>query len=231
MGLGSALWDGAILMSDFLQQERTQRLLPIRGKHVVEVGCGLGLVSATLALLGAARVCATDGDEALLSLTRKNIVRNLEDAGVTYGNGTANSSTSSSSSTGVRVQVEQLLWGDEAAAQRLQQPQPFDLVVAADVVFERDPLQKDNHSTTNGTRLHAAEDAFDKLVETFDHLSGPDTLVVLAYKKRYLRESRFFKLMRTTFGGEPKTVRRRHMHPDFRKSQMYIHYWRKSGFV
>ena len=58
--------------------------MPLRGLRVVEVGAGLGLVSAVLALLPPAHrpaeIVATDGDAALLPLTRKNILRNLEAA-------------------------------------------------------------------------------------------------------------------------------------------------------
>ena len=270
VGLGSALWDGAILLADFLQQRRTQRLATVRGRRVVEVGCGLGLVSTVLALLEAGEVVATDGDTALLPLTRKNIVRNAVAAGVRLlgeGGGTptdeaevtdgataaANTANAASTTTatatvtatatsggdavktgdragagegggGVRVSVNTLMWGDEAGARALGDP--FDLVVAADVIFERDERQKPRNDTNTSEPLHAANDAFDKLVATLDHLSRPGSLVVIAYKQRYTRESRFFDLMRPIF-GEPRKVKRRHMHEDFRNSRMWINHWTK----
>ena len=60
---------------------------------------------------------------------------------------------------GVRVSVNTLMWGDEAAARALGDP--FDIVVAADVIFERDERQKPRNDTNTSEPLHAANDAFD----------------------------------------------------------------------
>ena len=44
----------------------------VRGKRVVEVGAGTGLVGLALAAGAGARVCATDGDARVVELLRQN---------------------------------------------------------------------------------------------------------------------------------------------------------------
>ena len=79
---------------------------------MLELGTGLGLVSITASCLGAP-VVATDGDEAILPLLRRNLLRNLD------------------GSSG-KVDVRQLWWGDVAAATALG---TFDFIVGADLVY------------------------------------------------------------------------------------------------
>ena len=51
-----SVWDGGILLADYLQA----RPVVIQGKHVLELGAGLGLVGLTAAALGAQSVVLTD---------------------------------------------------------------------------------------------------------------------------------------------------------------------------
>ena len=46
------------------------------GKNVLEIGAGIGLVSAVISMLGAKEIIATDGDALLLPLLKKNIRKN-----------------------------------------------------------------------------------------------------------------------------------------------------------
>ena len=88
----------------------------LRGARVVELGCGLGLPSLAAAGAGG-RVLATDWAPAALDLLRDNAARN-----------------------GVEVEVARVDWREPAA---LLERAPFDLVLAADVLYERrhlDPL-------------------------------------------------------------------------------------------
>jgi predicted nicotinamide N-methyase len=81
------------------------------GRRVVELGCGgLALPSIAAALAGA-RVLATDWAPEALDIARENAARN-----------------------GADVDVREVAWGD---ADGLVADGPFDLVLAADVLYER----------------------------------------------------------------------------------------------
>jgi predicted nicotinamide N-methyase len=87
-----------------------------RGLRVVELGCGLGLPSIAASRAGAA-VLATDADDEALALVARNAALN-----------------------GVSVETAR---GDWNAPDRLIARGPFDLVLAADVLYESasvDPL-------------------------------------------------------------------------------------------
>jgi predicted nicotinamide N-methyase len=81
----------------------------LRGARVLELGCGLGLPSLAAAL-GGGRVLATDWSGAALDLLAGNAERN-----------------------GARLETEVVDWRRPAA---LLERAPFDLVLAADVLYE-----------------------------------------------------------------------------------------------
>ena len=64
------LWPAAVAMAQYI----TQRL-PLAGRQVLELGCGLGLVGVVAALHGA-RVLCTDYEAAALAFARHNARRN-----------------------------------------------------------------------------------------------------------------------------------------------------------
>jgi predicted nicotinamide N-methyase len=82
----------------------------LAGQRVVELGCGLGVPSLVAARAGAA-VLATDGDDEALGLVERNAHEN-----------------------GLSVETARVDWG---AADELVARGPFDLVLAADVLYER----------------------------------------------------------------------------------------------
>jgi predicted nicotinamide N-methyase len=82
----------------------------VRGLHVLELGCGLGLPSLTAALAGA-EVLATDWSPTAIALLEENARRN--DA---------------------RLETAIVAW---AHADALAERAPWDLVLAADVLYER----------------------------------------------------------------------------------------------
>ncbi len=82
----------------------------LKGARVVELGCGLGLPSLSAAGAGG-RVLATDWSPAAIALLERNAARN-----------------------GVTVEGAVVRWG---AAEELTRRAPFDLVLAADVLYER----------------------------------------------------------------------------------------------
>lgn len=84
--------------------------LDLGGKRVVELGCGLALPSLAAARAGA-EALATDGDREALPLVERNASLN-----------------------GVAVETAMAEW---AAPDDLVRRAPFDLVLAADVLYER----------------------------------------------------------------------------------------------
>jgi predicted nicotinamide N-methyase len=99
----SVLWRSGLALARELDG------LPLEGKRVVELGCGLGVPSIVAARAGA-EVLATDVSEEALAL----VARNSEANGVSVETGTV----------------------DWAAADALASRAPFDLVLAADVLYE-----------------------------------------------------------------------------------------------
>jgi predicted nicotinamide N-methyase len=82
----------------------------LKGARVVEVGCGLGLPSLAAAR-GGGRVLATDWSPTAIELLQDNADRN-----------------------GVTLEAQVVSWTDPAA---LLARAPFDIVLAADVLYER----------------------------------------------------------------------------------------------
>ncbi len=64
------LWPAAVALANYLAQR-----CPLSGRHVLELGCGLGLVGIVAALRGA-RVLSTDYEDAALAFARYNARRN-----------------------------------------------------------------------------------------------------------------------------------------------------------
>jgi predicted nicotinamide N-methyase len=100
----SVLWRSGVALA------REVAELQLRGRRVVELGCGLGAPSLAAAGRGA-DVLATDRDPAALELLESNAKEN-----------------------GVQVETAWLEWAD---AETLIARGPFDLVLAADVLYER----------------------------------------------------------------------------------------------
>ena len=200
-GVGSAVWEGASVLSHFLAGAGRELAFGMCGGgriNVLEVGAGQGLVSITagLSLLSAPALCrealivATDGDANVLAQTRNNILRNI-----------------ATSSTSVNISARLMKWGDahdmDAVRLQLDGNLPL-LIVAADVVFEmKEETPRQNMSTATlhaspNMAMHAANHAFRALASTFSHLckqNKQQCLILLAYKRRRARESSFFELM------------------------------------
>jgi predicted nicotinamide N-methyase len=83
---------------------------PLRGRRVVELGCGLAVPSIAAAR-GGASVLATDTCPEALELAERNAAAN-----------------------GVRIETAAMDWGKRGAAPA---GAPFDLALAADVLYER----------------------------------------------------------------------------------------------
>eukprot|EP01045_Picozoa_sp_COSAG04_P023065 COSAG04_NODE_2687_length_3737_cov_193.453546_3_plen_342_part_00 len=132
-GLGTCVWEGALALLRAL--ELSPSLL--RGKTVLELGCGTGLVALACAALGARRVVATDNDATVLALAKRNVAAHPGLAPA--------------------VAVQEYAWGgDEAAIAALGGP--FDLVIGADITYDlrqAEALREDfsRLARTDGGRL------------------------------------------------------------------------------
>lgn len=120
-GTSSVIWPVAAHMAKHLCDHPEM----VRGRSVVELGAGIGILGAALAALGANPVVLTDSEQALPLLGRNKALL---------------------SERSVSVQVAELLWGEAAHHARvlaLNDSTAFDIVVASDVVvraFDTDKL-------------------------------------------------------------------------------------------
>jgi predicted nicotinamide N-methyase len=98
------LWPSGVALAERIARRE------VAGAAVLELGCGLALPSFA-AVLGGARVLATDWSPDAVELARRNAERN-----------------------GLELDIAVCAWDDPA---QLVQRAPWDLVLAADVLYER----------------------------------------------------------------------------------------------
>jgi len=114
VGTSSVVWPVAIRMARYLCNHPEL----VRGKTVLELGAGIGIVGAAAAALGARRTVITDCEEAL-PLLRRNKER-LAEAGVT-------------------VEIAKLYWGDASdhacVLGLLEEGKGFDVIVGSDILI------------------------------------------------------------------------------------------------
>ena len=71
-----AVWNSGILLTRLLDMINQQESSILKGKTIVELGCGTALASIASAKLGASTVYATDANLEVLNLAQCNIDRN-----------------------------------------------------------------------------------------------------------------------------------------------------------
>mmetsp|Transcript_18249 Transcript_18249/g.33751 ORF Transcript_18249/g.33751 Transcript_18249/m.33751 type:complete len:233 (+) Transcript_18249:13-711(+) len=103
LGFGAAAYEASFLLAEYLGRHRQI----IHQRSILELGCGVGLVSLSCAKLGASRVLATDGDTKSVSLARRNASKN-----------------------NVEITTRVLRWGQPCSFSEA----PADVILAADVV-------------------------------------------------------------------------------------------------
>eukprot|EP01041_Mallomonas_annulata_P006315 gene6315-12775_t len=126
-GTGSIIWSASYLLSSHLSQSTIESIDPNgqsislpcwKGKRVLELGAGLGVLSITLALLGA-YVVATDGEPSVVQRLSTNIMSNLPAESL------------------YKAMVYR--WGDPIDdVIQANDGLPFDFIIAADVVYGHD---------------------------------------------------------------------------------------------
>ncbi|KAM8904508.1 protein N-lysine methyltransferase METTL21A isoform 2-T2 [Spinachia spinachia] len=155
LGVAAVVWDAAVVMCMYLEMGT----LELKGKGVIELGAGTGLVGIVAALMGA-KVTITDRQPALDFLSA-NVKANL---------------TPDSQGSAV---VSELSWGQDLDRYPAG---GFDLVLGADIVY--------------------LEDTFVPLLHTLEHLCSDTTVVLLACKIRYKRDTDFLSMLRRQFRVE-----------------------------
>lgn len=156
---GGVIWDSGVILAKFLEHSADSHLVDFRGKKVVELGSGCGLVGCVAALLGAARVILTDLPDRL-RLLQKNVRENAR----------------------ANAEVMEFTWGDEPDC-GLVEPQP-DFVVASDVVYNEDVVPDLLHSlralcAPHSTVFLAGELRNDAVLECFLDAAVEDFVVGL----------------------------------------------------
>uniref|UniRef100_A0A1A7XHI9 Protein N-lysine methyltransferase METTL21A n=2 Tax=Iconisemion striatum TaxID=60296 RepID=A0A1A7XHI9_9TELE len=154
LGVAAVVWDAAVVMCVYLEMGKVE----LKGKRVIELGAGTGLVGIVAALLGGL-VTITDREPALDFLSA-NVKANL-----------APDSKS--------VVVSELTWGEGLDHYPAG---GYDLVLGADIIY--------------------LEDTFQALMQTLEHLCSDTTVVLLACKIRYERDTNFLSTLRRQFSVE-----------------------------
>jgi predicted nicotinamide N-methyase len=117
---GLTLWRAAPILCNYLIDHSASL---VKGKHLLELGAGMGLSGVVAGALGASSVFLSDGDSDSLSNMRKNIALN-----------------NSLIKTSTNIQCLQLQWGRriEEFKAKCNLPTPsglFDLVMGSDIIY------------------------------------------------------------------------------------------------
>ncbi|XP_060889078.1 protein N-lysine methyltransferase METTL21A [Labrus mixtus] len=155
LGVAAVVWDAAVVMCMYLELGKVE----LKGKEVIELGAGTGLVGIVAALMGA-KVTITDREPALDFLSA-NVKANLPPE------------------SQESVFVSELSWGE--GLERYPAG-GFDLVLGADIIY--------------------LEDTFVPLLHTLEHLCSDTTVVLLACKIRYKRDTNFLSMLKQQFAVE-----------------------------
>eukprot|EP01031_Cornospumella_fuschlensis_P032740 gene32740-39578_t len=234
LGFGASVHHCAVVLAKYLEHQF--EFYGLRGKQILELGCGTGFLSVLCSVMGAKLVIATDGDDLSVDLTRENFESNAVALSGAYV-------------------CSRLLWGNEGDMQLvhglLRDGQSYpDVILAADVrggtlecfsvhlyVFRSNLVY---HSALESFFLclvpyfatlsqvvaapYAA--AYEDFVRTLDGLCDTDTVVLLAYQRRHRDEDRCFELLAATFHVS-RLPRSASIHPDFRQLPIFIFSLRK----
>ncbi|ETI48961.1 hypothetical protein F441_07077 [Phytophthora nicotianae CJ01A1] len=171
LGFGASVYDAAIALSLYLAAHPDL----VKGKRVVELGCGPGLVGVVAAHLQPKSIVVTDGDPASVALTQHNIEVNELSKEI--------------------CTADKYLWGD--MEHHLVRGHNYDVILGADIV------------------ACPYASAFEALMTSLQAMAGPETLVLLAYKKRQNSEEQFFESFEKMF--EIEQIDRLELHPDFQE--------------
>lgn len=118
---GAVMWDSGVVLSKFIEHAVDSKRLILKGKKVVELGSGCGLVGCVAAILGASVILTDLHDR--LKLLKKNVDANVGDQGNARGT----------------ARVMELTWGDDLDPVFVN-PLP-DFVIGSDVIYNEDAVR------------------------------------------------------------------------------------------
>eukprot|EP00747_Dinoflagellata_sp_TGD_P191425 gnl/TRDRNA2_/TRDRNA2_54781_c0_seq1.p1 gnl/TRDRNA2_/TRDRNA2_54781_c0~~gnl/TRDRNA2_/TRDRNA2_54781_c0_seq1.p1 ORF type:complete len:497 (-),score=96.64 gnl/TRDRNA2_/TRDRNA2_54781_c0_seq1:54-1544(-) len=190
VGTGGVLWEAAIVLADYVG--RQSAALAWRGKRVLELGAGTGLVAIALGLEGA-QVCATDGNPKVV----EGALRNVETAKPLTGS----------------VRLEVFDWNSLDDLKRIQEAGPWDAIVGSDLVYPGNAGRKCVASN------FSCPPADETVLSLLSKLAGPDTEVILALKDRTGEVASFVNLLSSEAARDEWQLRRappEDLMPEFR---------------
>eukprot|EP01132_Coremiostelium_polycephalum_P006714 gene6714-8323_t len=124
--IGSCVWDTSIVMSKYFELEIGEEFL--KGKRIIELGSGVGLLGITLSLLGADDIELTD-QKCMHDILKENVELNCGSKLIGGGGGTKKKGI-----RGGTTKVSELWWGSDVTSYN----PPFDLIVGSDLMYEDD---------------------------------------------------------------------------------------------
>ena len=162
IGTGGVLWEAAIVLADLVG--RMTQHFAWKGKRVLELGAGTGLVAISLAVEGA-EVCATDGNPRVLDGAIANVQAAMPFPG--------------------RVTVEQFDWNSAADLEKIQAAGPWSAIVGSDLVY---PGNAGRKCVDSNDQMPPADQT---LISLLSALATTDTTILLALKDRTGELQRF----------------------------------------
>ena len=191
IGTGGVLWEAAIVLADFVGRNAGEHI-EWKGKRVLELGAGTGLVAISLAIEGA-EVCATDGNPRVLTCAKANIEAAMPFQG--------------------RVTVEVFDWNSAADLAKIQQAGPWDAIVGSDLVY---PGNAGRKCVDSNEQMPPADQT---LISLLSVLSSAETTILLALKDRTGELQRFHESISRSQGWRIHQAPPDWIMPEFRAVQ------------
>ncbi|KAL0793514.1 hypothetical protein Bca101_064891 [Brassica carinata] len=195
MHVGTSVWPCSLVLSKFAERWSTvdssspnpyAELLDFRGRRAVELGTGCGVAGMAFHLLGLTEIVLTDMVQVMPAL-KHNLKRNK-------------------AALGKYLKTSIVSWNNRDQISALNPP--FDLVIAADVVY--------------------IEESVGQLVAAMESLMKEDGAVLLGYQVRSPEADKlFWELCDAVF--EIEKVPHEHLHPEYAYEEADVYIFRKKA--
>lgn len=185
-GTGKILWPAAELLSEYISQPTSDSVFASalgsdawawKGKRVLELGAGLGLLTSTLLFLGAT-VLSTDGELTVVDQMNKNLLLNKDAIVAEWGAFNCDGlvfewgEDTTALTDSLAVIQSRSRDGHSSEGQCVSSLSPhFDVIVASDVVY--------------GSDMTVWDKLLQSLVDLTKTTSGESVLILIAQTERY----------------------------------------------